>query len=89
MPAKEQRDKLSINDKMVIVSLKEIYKTRVINSSQSPAWISTRDIAEHCNINIYRARYSLLKLEARGIVAKQTNKSKNHSWRPVQDHFLL
>lgn len=31
-------------------------------------WPSTRDIAEHCNISIYKARYLLLKMASEGLV---------------------
>ncbi|WP_411860534.1 FaeA/PapI family transcriptional regulator [Klebsiella aerogenes] len=33
--------------------------------------ISTRDIAEGCNMDIYQARYFLLKLKSKGVVVNR------------------
>ncbi|KUQ07665.1 hypothetical protein AWI08_04140 [Klebsiella aerogenes] len=70
------------NDREVFDAVTLITKNRSGNSGESSVWIRTRDIAEYCDITIYRARYSLIKLEKNGdVVHKSTGKRMALSWR--------
>ena len=45
--------------------------------------LSTRFIAERCGIDIYKARYLLLKLKERGVLENKKTKNKSLFWTPV------
>lgn len=80
-------NKLSQNDKKVINAILDIYEEKChqcgAQNSNPPIWVSTREIAEACDINIYRARYSLLKLKSNGGVIQEPTRSKTHGWKPT------
>ena len=70
------------NDQEVFNAVTIITGSRREDAGESSAWIRTRDIAEYCGITIYRARYSLMKLERNGdVVHKPTGKRMALSWR--------
>jgi hypothetical protein len=58
----------------------------------SEYWLNTREIAEFCDLTIYKARYLLLKMAAEGQVEMLPHRVKNSlNWRvnknktPVQN----
>ncbi|HBV9912401.1 TPA: hypothetical protein MEA72_004553 [Klebsiella aerogenes] len=82
-----EEGKLSNNDKKVIVAILKIYTLKCCDNNHTTSnhiWVSTREIAEACDINIYRARYSLLKLKSRGEVIQQPTRHKTHGWQPTK-----
>lgn len=74
--------KLNKNDSQVVVALRDIYKHLNLSGTSTDSWVSTRDIAERCDLNIYRARYSLLKLVNLGMAVQQSEQKRNRNWRP-------
>nr|WP_154325411.1 FaeA/PapI family transcriptional regulator [Pantoea sp. 201603H] len=46
-------------------------------------WLSTREIAEECDMDIYKTRYYLLKLESKGIVIRR------HEYKKTASHWYL
>ena len=84
---KREGYKLSKNDEKVVNAILDIYevKKRENNNAvpEGSLWVSTREIAEACDINIYRARYSLLKLKTNGGVIQESTRHKTHGWRPT------
>lgn len=65
-------DELTHYENIVITRLSGIIHT----SSQCPGGLSTRDIAELCDMDIYKTRYFLLKLKHRGLVEKREYMNK-------------
>ncbi|HHQ6629756.1 TPA: FaeA/PapI family transcriptional regulator [Serratia fonticola] len=67
----------------LIQILSGICTARNISPCSEPAsWPSTRDIADACDVNIYRARYFLLKLVAENQVETTTELvEKKRRWR--------
>lgn len=55
------------------------------NSEKQECWLNTRIIADLCELNIYQARYVLLKLLALGYVERQRDITCNSlEWRPIK-----
>lgn len=84
--------KLSEKDREVASEIKRIFNEMIRvdggGENQTSVWISTREIAEACQINIYRARYSLLKLKELGAVVQQSTERKVAlGWRPTDVEY--
>lgn len=83
---KKEWYKLSGKDEKVLNAILDIYDKKMQERDSSelgePIWISTREISEACDINIYRARYSLLKLKSNGGIIQDSVRRKTHGWRP-------
>lgn len=74
---------IGLNDKKVIASITEIYRQRGYHLTDTTRWLTTREISEVANINIYQTRYSLLKLKASGIVILASSDHKRSlRWQP-------
>ncbi|HDX4396351.1 FaeA-like protein [Enterobacter cancerogenus] len=73
---------LSSIEREIILAIEDIQRQRCGADNAPPYWIRTREIAEKCDVNIYKARYLLLKLERKGLVTQQANDKKSPlCWR--------
>ncbi len=73
-----------LNDKKVIAAISELYKQTGYRMDDARCRVSTREISEVAGINIYQARYSLLKLKACGVIIQVDAAPKRMLyWRPA------
>lgn len=83
------KNKLNESEKKIMLSLAETSQNlshQTGNKETITAWLRTREIAEKCGMDIYKARYLLLKLENKGWVVHQNSEKKAPlSWR-LADH---
>ena len=77
---------LNKNDRAVLEAMIKIFIKKKLHKEPDTGWVTTRDIAEYCDITIYKARYSLLKLEGVGAIIHRSEKQKRiFSWKPTGD----
>lgn len=73
--------KKKIIKKKLISSLSELCAVRCISPETPPEkWLSTREIADQCQLGIYQARYFLLQLAEEQLVVT-TSGSVNNALR--------
>lgn len=75
----------------IMYDTKKIFQSVVsvfLNTSSNVAcgegehYLTTRDIAEHLSVTIYKARYLLMKLESEGLIT-QAQQKKHLRWKLV------
>ena len=79
---------LSANDRAVLAAVIKIFVNKTLQEQEQKeddnAWITTRDRAELCDITIYRARHSLIRLEEFGAVTHRPMQKKSAlNWKPT------
>jgi ribosomal protein S25 len=82
-----ETEKKKIIKKQLINSLSELCAVKCISPETPPEkWLSTREVADQCQLGIYQARYFLLQLAEENLVVT-TSGSVNNAlrWR-ITDH---
>ncbi|MGS3490031.1 hypothetical protein ACB276_19690 [Enterobacter hormaechei subsp. xiangfangensis] len=71
---------LTESEKLIIDKMKEHICCPKRKSSRATEWLSTRDIAEICGLNIYESRYNLLKLLNKNLVICRRDNRRSLFW---------
>ncbi|WP_208951742.1 FaeA/PapI family transcriptional regulator [Rahnella sp. ChDrAdgB13] len=75
---------LSQNDRVVLDAIIKIFLNKKVQKEKEIGWVTTRDIAEQCDITIYRARHYLMRLEECGaVIHRPTDKKTALNWKPT------
>ncbi|EIT7186888.1 MAG: FaeA/PapI family transcriptional regulator [Serratia marcescens] len=70
-------DGLSPTERLIEAATQQCITQQGRNPNVQESWPSTRDIAENCNFSIYKTRYFLLKMAAKGWVQVTPRPVKN------------